>query len=122
MEVLSVFIEKFLVAMATLIAPMAAVWLFAEARRAWAEFRLMQPKAAELLEQIAPIAVRAAEQAHLGGLIQDKKTYALEYVEKWLAAQGMTIDLDLISAAIEAAVWEEFNKKRIEPQVAPAAG
>ena len=49
---------------------------------------------------------------HLAGLITDKKLYALSFAQKWLASRGVTIDLTALDAAIEAAVWAEFNKDK----------
>lgn len=75
----------------------------------WAEFKALNPSATALLEQAAIVAVTAAEQAGLSGLIKDKREYAFEIAEAWLKKNGITIDTDLIYAAIEAAVWKEFN-------------
>jgi biotin operon repressor len=48
--------------------------------------------------------VDAAEQAGINTIIEDKKKYALDLAEKFLAAQGIVVDLDIVAAAIEAAV------------------
>ena len=42
-------------------------------------------------------------------LIKDKKEYAIQIAEAWLAANHITTDIDLIDAAIEKAVLELFN-------------
>ena len=42
-------------------------------------------------------------------MIKDKKVYAFDIAERWLELHGIKIDLDLIDAAIEAAVYEKFN-------------
>ena len=60
------------------------------------------------------VAVRAAEQAGAAGLIHDKRAYAFNVAEKWLKARGVTLDIDLIYAAIEAAVYKEFNESKAE--------
>lgn len=75
----------------------------------WGLAKQANPALTEVLEQAALIAVRAAEQAGLSGLIKDKKKYAISIVEAWLKKQGLPIDINVIMAAIEAAVWEEFN-------------
>jgi hypothetical protein len=56
----------------------------------------------------------------MAGYVEDKKTYALHIAERWLAAKGLRIDLELIDAAIEAAVWEELNKDRERPPEPPS--
>lgn len=68
------------------------------------------------LEQAAEIAVRAAEQSKLAGLIKDKKTYAITIAEKYLGERGLAIDLDVLDAAIEAEVQRRFGKTPAQPQ------
>ncbi len=75
----------------------------------WGLAKAANPALTEVLEQAALIAVRAAEQAGISKLIENKKEYAISIVEAWLKKQGLPIDIDVIAAAIEAAVWEEFN-------------
>lgn len=65
---------------------------------------------------LAGMAVRAAEQAEIAGYITDKKKFAIEYVETWFSTHGIPIDVDTLSAAIEAAVMEEFGKAKLEQQ------
>ncbi|MBP7213322.1 MAG: hypothetical protein KBA03_03725 [Anaerolineaceae bacterium] len=78
----------------------------------WGLAKAANPALTEVLEQAALIAVRAAEQAGISGLIENKKEYAISIVEAWLKKQGLPIDIDVIAAAIEAAVWEEFNSEQ----------
>jgi len=63
------------------------------------------------------IAVLAAEQSGLAKLIEDtaeaKKRYAFDIAERYLHERGFNIDLDLISAAIEAAVKERFHPEPV---------
>lgn len=114
LPVLSKFAEVFLTALAPVLATLVATWLVAKLRVAWAEFKEFQPDVAFHLEQAAEFAVYAAEQAKVGKLIEDKKVYALGVAEKYLAAKGFTVDLDLIAAAIEAAVLQEFNQPQLK--------
>lgn len=69
-----------------------------------------------LIKEAVRIAVLAAEQSNLAGLIGEeykgRKDYALAMAEKWLAPYGITIDLDVLAAMIEAAVMEEFNRDK----------
>jgi hypothetical protein len=69
-----------------------------------------KPDLAWVLEEAAKVAVQAAEGLKLAELIDDKKTYALQVAEDWLLARNIKVDLHLIEAAIESAVYEQFNK------------
>lgn len=110
-------LEKLLVAFFTLVTPMVVAFLFAQFKLVWARFKAEKPDMAWMLEQAASLAVNAAEQAGAESYFKDKKAYALDVAQKWLSAQGVDIDLSLIDAAIEAAVYEEFNKDK-EPKPA----
>lgn len=79
-------------------------WIWAQGSALWESIQSTRPGLAEILEQVSIFAVKAAEQAGLAGLIEDKKEYALSIAEIWLADQGITIDLVLVDAAIEKAV------------------
>jgi len=109
-EFLSVFVEKVLLAFAPILASLAVAWLLAKVRGAWVEFQDLHGGEAWVIKEIANIAVKAAEQANLSGQIEDKKDYAVAVAMEWLQARGLKIDLSVIDAAIEAAVFDEFNK------------
>lgn len=94
-----------------------AGFLVAKAKETWAKAKDWNPSATGLLEQSVKVAVLAAEQAGAAGLISDKRAYAFSVAEKWLKARGVTVDIDLIYAAIEAAVWDEFNKDKPKPNI-----
>jgi hypothetical protein len=115
--VLSTFAMQFLLAIAPVLASLAAAWALAKARTAWAELREKQAPTAWWIEQVASMAVKAAEQANVAGLVKEKRDYAFALIEKRLAANGYTLDIDLIYAAIEAAVLDEFNRPELEPQL-----
>ena len=80
--------------------------------KAWLETKVSAEIAAQLYNA-ARIAVFAAEQSGLAGLIVNtatsKKAYAVGVAEQWLAARKINLDLDIIANAIEAAVREEFG-------------
>lgn len=85
-------------------------WLWAKGSELFAQIAKYDEGLAGFLREASYFAIRAAEQAGLGEVINDKKEYALEIAEKYLKERfGVSPDLDLISAAIEKAVWEEFN-------------
>ena len=66
------------------------------------------------LTEAAEMAAKAIEQVskgtEAGGAI--KKELAVEAAQKILQERNINIDLDLIAVAIEAAVYEEFNKPK----------
>lgn len=58
------------------------------------------------IQLLVNIAVAAAEQIFVGsGKGEEKKAYVLE----WLAARGITVDMDVLNAMIEAAVYALKN-------------
>ena len=108
-EFLANFAEAVILAAVPIIVPLVIGWLFRKYQNATREIDSGLDWA---LRTAASIAVQAAEQSGLADLISDKKTYAIEVAEKHLVAAGLTgIDLDLIGAAIEAAVYENFTSK-----------
>lgn len=59
----------------------------------------------ELLQEIAAVAVRAAEQGAIGGFVTDRKATAINIVNEQLKAAGVkNLSAEQIEAAIEAAV------------------
>lgn len=63
-----------------------------------------------LVDSAVKIAVFAAEQVYQGVSGAEKKAYALQIAEDYLKKHNVTIDLDALDAAIEAAVFSELNK------------
>ena len=108
------FANSMLMAFAPIIAGLIAGWLAVTIKRIWEQIKVDRPELAYTLERISEIAVRAAEQAGAAGYIEDKKQYAIEFIQNYLDAQGWgVIDVSVIEAAIEAAVYNEFNKDEI---------
>ena len=108
-KVLFDFLNLFLQAVLPVLAAALAGWLYSQARLAWQKFQNARPDIADSIQWAAEIAVRAAEQANLGGLIDDKKHYALQFAQRWLELKKIPIDLEALDGAIEAAVWSEIN-------------
>ena len=108
-KVLFDFLNLFLQAVLPVLAAALAGWLYSQARLAWQKFQNARPDTADAIQWAAEIAVRAAEQANLGGLIDDKKHYALQFAQRWLELKKIPIDLEALDGAIEAAVWSEIN-------------
>jgi hypothetical protein len=109
MELLQKIGEQVLLNVAPILAVALLGWLFAQGKLAWARAKAYAPDWAEAVESAADLAVKAAEQSKLAGLIESKKDYALEIAEQWLKARGVKVDLHLLDAAIEKAVNENFN-------------
>ena len=109
-ELISIFLQGFLTLALPLVAVPLAKFLLARAAYYLAEAKAYNPDAFDYLAQFAQFAVIAAEQAHAGEWIDDKREYAFAVVEKLLAEKGITLDIDLIYAAIEKSVREEFGK------------
>lgn len=107
---LSELAEGILLAFVPVLVSMITAWLLAKARMAWAQYKEANANYSWLLESIAVIAVKAAEQSKIAGLIEDKKSYAVQVAQQWLNDKGFSVDLAIIEAAIEAAVFEEINK------------
>ncbi|MEN6622180.1 MAG: phage holin, LLH family [Smithella sp.] len=82
------------------------------ARFLWAKAKSWNSDATDLLEEAAKVAVIAAEQAGAAKLIDDKKVYAMDIAERWLEQHGIHLDIELISAAVEAAVYRQFNYQK----------
>jgi hypothetical protein len=82
----------------------------------WTDFKFNEPDKAHALEMAVALAVKAAEQAGASEFIESKKDYALDVAERWLHMRGVKVDLNLIDAAIEAAVYDEFNRNKESPK------
>lgn len=114
MPIVSKVLEAVLIAILPPLAAAMVAWMLAKAKEGWARAKRWNPTVTDLIEEAAKFAVRAAEQAGAAELIADKKAYALQIAEAWLAQRNITTDLDLIDAAIEAAVLELFNEDKPE--------
>ena len=108
MPIFSKVLEAVLIAVLPPLAVALVAWLIGQVKIAWARFKELNPTVADYLELAAEFAVKAAEQAGAAALIKNKKEYAIQIAEAWLATYHITTDIDLISAAIEKAVGELF--------------
>jgi hypothetical protein len=110
--ILSQVITAVLIALLPPLAVAAIRFLWAQGKLVWEKAKTWNPAVTALIEQAAQFAVIAAEQAGAAKLITDRKAYALKVAEAWLAERGLTIDLDLLDAAIEKAVYDEFKSDK----------
>lgn len=113
-EPIALFLQYVLMAALPTLASMLVGWLLPKAIAAWRNLKADKPNLAALLGEAAVIAVMAAEQSQLSGYITDKKDYAVAYVQNILRQQGVNIDLEAISGAVEAALWETINQYKGE--------
>ncbi|NMC54980.1 MAG: hypothetical protein GYA48_15240 [Chloroflexi bacterium] len=112
---LSEFVQQLLLYILPILAAALASWLIVQVSKGLAELKAVRPDVYRDLMWVAKGVVQAAEQSGAAGLITDKKKYAINIAEKWLATKGWNIDLDLIDAAVEQAVWDEINKYKALP-------
>ena len=116
-ELMKEFLVKFLEALMLALLPLLVSLLVGQLVKVGQDLaRKLKARNAEAYEMVrfaAMAAVKAAEQANLGGLIEEKKAYAIDYVERFIEkAYGVKVDVEVISQAIEAAVYDEFNRYR----------
>lgn len=62
-----------------------------------------------MLDNVVQLAVKAAEQLYKSGEGAQKKEYAIGVAEAWLAQHKIKMDLHVLDAAIEAAVFDHFT-------------
>jgi len=113
-DFVSVFVQEFLGIVVPVLASLLAGLLIAWIKKLVEEIKVkMDGRFMWMLDEAVRVAVLAAEQANLAGFVEDKKSYAIDVAEKWLAARGFKVDLGILADQIEAAVMEEFNKEKI---------
>jgi hypothetical protein len=108
----SSFLQGVLIAFAPVLASLVTALIVAQIKLALQKARNAQPDAVDTLEWVAKTAVAAAEQAGAAKLIQDKREYAIDVADMWLTSKGLDLDIEMIAAAIESAVWTEINSQK----------
>jgi len=105
-----------LVALGTLpvLATYLAKWLKVKIAIAHADLNNKYPDLMYHMDWFAGIAVNAAEAAGLKDLALNKKKFAIDLAEKFLEAKGISVDLDILDAAIEAAWIEAYGQEKLE--------
>lgn len=100
-------LENVIMAAIPVLVPVLAAWVVAKVRELWVDVSSkMSEETVYWLKQAADIAVKAAEQQGLAKLIQDKKADAIATAQAYLKVKGINVDVALISAAIEKAVYD----------------
>lgn len=112
-QFISVFLQKFLEIVLPVLATALAGLVIAWITKVISDVKSKLTEDQEwIIRQAINSAVLAAEQANIAGAVKEKKEYALNIAEQWLAAKGITIDLNILDARIEAAVFDEFNRDK----------
>lgn len=109
-DLLAKFAQDLLVTALPLLFTAGLVWLKAE---------LKDRKIDEVIKRYAPVAVRAAEQLHLTGVIKDRKVYAIQFIQAIFDQRGVKVDAAFIANAVEAAVLQEFNWEKLIKDAPP---
>jgi hypothetical protein len=113
LQFVSSLLQAFLLAILPVLAVVAVRWVWSVTKT---EAAKLDEQTLRTLMMLAGMAVKAAEQAKLSEYIEDKKTYALGFCHDWLALRGIDMDVEAVSAAIEAAVMDEFNREKPKPE------
>ena len=109
MALLNAIIPVLVTAMPVLMTALVAL-LVQYIRLAQEKIKAAKPDEYAIFERICEKAVYIAEQLKLAGFIEDKKAYAINYVQKKIDETGIKIDLAMIEEEIERIVFEELNK------------
>ncbi len=102
-------LEYVLPILATQVAILLVAWIMKEFNAIKAKLNAEQQI---MLDTAVSIAVKAAEQLKLKDAAIDKKNEALKIAQNYLDVHKVKIDLATLDAAIEAAVFANFNANK----------
>lgn len=105
MNLISKILQAVLEAALPVLAASLAAWLLAKTAEIFRKLKEKNPDVYASLYNIANVAVHSAEQLIGSKKGREKKEYAKNIIEKYLDSRGIHLDLDLIEAAIESAVY-----------------
>ena len=109
MNLINKVLQAILEAALPILVTALAAWTIGKTAELFGKLKKRNPDVYECLVKIANVAVQSAEQLIGSKHGQEKKEYAKKVIEKYLASRGIKLDLDLIEAAIEAAVYNMNN-------------
>ncbi len=115
LDYISELVQALLLATLPVLAAQLSAFLFQAYKAKRAE---LDERQRWMLDQVVGIAVLAAEQIYENGDGAEKKAYALNVAEEWIAKRGLTLDLELLNAQIEAAVYSQVEKEFPPPMSA----
>ena len=104
MELLSKVLQAVLEAALPILAAALASWVTGKAIEIFKKLKDKNPELYEICKVVSREAVTAAEQVYGGGEGKKKLEYAINFMEKYLKAKGINLDIDIILGYIEAAV------------------
>jgi len=104
-------ISELLEALALAVIPVLGYMLSAYLRKQvdMAILKLNESERTSLLS-VVKVGVYAAEQIFGRGFGTEKKEYVIGVVQEWADSSGIKVDISLIEAAIEEAVYKNFPK------------
>ena len=106
MELISELLQAVLETALPILVVAGASWLIGKTLEIFRKLKDRNPELYEILKAVCERAVLAAEQVYKSGPGEEKKKYALNTAEQYLKAKGITLDLTVIDAYIEAAVMD----------------
>ena len=104
MELVSKILQAVLEASLPILAAALAAWVSGKVVELFKKLKDKNPELYEIMKVVSREAVTAAEQVYGGGEGKKKLEYAINFVEKYLSAKGINLDIDIILGYIEAAV------------------
>ena len=104
MLLLSKVLQAVLEAVLPILAVALTAWVCGKAVEIFKKLKDKNPELYEICKVVSREAVTAAEQVYGGGSGKQKLEYAINFVEKYLEAKGIKLDIDIILGYIEAAV------------------
>ncbi len=113
LEAISPALQILIQTLAVALAAQASAWFVKKYQTAKMNLSTEQQY---LLEIVVSGAIKAAEQIYDDGA--EKRAFAFSVVEKTMKQYGVTMDIDVIYAMIEAQVYSQFS----EPAPLPALG
>ena len=105
MDLINKILQAILEASLPILITALAAWMIGKTAEIFGKIKKKSPDVYECLVKIATVAVHSAEQLIGSKKGQEKKEYAKTIIEKYLSSRGIKLDLDLIEAAIESAVY-----------------
>ncbi len=111
-QAINVLVPVVLTALAALITALATLAV-QKIKLAAAELKDKQPKVYDFIMTHAQDAVLIAEQLKLNAVIEDKKDWAIKYVQDKADAAGIEVNVEDVANMIEKIVFEEFNRDPI---------
>ncbi len=122
MELFSKILQIVLQTALPILVTSGAGWMIGKCIEVFRKVKSKNPDLYETLVIISRKAVEAAEQIFGGEKGKQKKEYAIKVIEKFLAANGVTLDVDVIVMYIEAAVKDmKENGHELPPKEEGAA-